>query len=115
MSRDEARYPNAEQFDPERFLTVEGVLTDDDPSVFVFGFGRRVCPGRYAADASLWTSIATMLATLEFTLDKHDKGQDVAFEPTYVNGATRHPAAFPCRISPRSHVSKESLQRVLAC
>ena len=46
MSRDESRYPNGDKFIPERFLNAEGMLTDDDPSDFVFGFGRRKCPGR---------------------------------------------------------------------
>ncbi|KIJ10807.1 hypothetical protein PAXINDRAFT_172032 [Paxillus involutus ATCC 200175] len=114
MSRDETRYPNAEQFVPERFLTPDGELTDDNPSSFVFGFGRRLCPGRHTADASLWTSIATMLATLEFSLAKDAEGKDIIFEPKYVNGITHQPAPFPCRISPRSHISKAFLERVLA-
>ena len=45
MTRDEARYPDGNKFMPERFLDAEGMLTDDDPSEFVFGFGRRGCPG----------------------------------------------------------------------
>ena len=45
MSRDETRYPNAEQFIPERFLDAEGMLTGDSVD-FVFGFGRRACPGK---------------------------------------------------------------------
>ncbi|KAF9228928.1 cytochrome P450 [Gyrodon lividus] len=114
MSRDEVRYPNAEQFIPERFLTAEGILTDDNPSEFIFGFGRRACPGRHTADASLWSAVATMLATLEFSPAKDAKGKDIAFEPKYINGITRHPVTFPCRISPRSHVSKAFLERVLA-
>ncbi|KAF9241409.1 cytochrome P450 [Melanogaster broomeanus] len=114
MSRDEARYPNAEQFIPERFLTAGGTLTEDNPSGFVFGFGRRVCPGRYAADASLWSAIATMLATLDFGLSKDAQGKDIAFEPKFTNGVTRHPEDFPCCISPRSHITKASLERALA-
>ncbi|KAF9228926.1 cytochrome P450 [Gyrodon lividus] len=114
MSRDEVRYPNAEQFIPERFLTAEGTLIDDDPSEFVFGFGRRLCPGRHTADASLFSAIATVLATLEFSPAKDAKDKDIAFEPKYINGITRHPMTFPCRISPRSHISKASLERVLA-
>ncbi|KIJ12559.1 hypothetical protein PAXINDRAFT_118044 [Paxillus involutus ATCC 200175] len=89
MSRNEARYPNGDQFIPERFLTVEGTLTDDDPAEYVFGFGRRICPGRHAGDASLWISIATMLATLEFNLAKDAEGKDVAFKPAYASGLTR--------------------------
>ena len=45
MSRDETRYPDPENFIPERFLTSEGMLIGDDPTDFIFGFGRRRCPG----------------------------------------------------------------------
>ncbi|KIK95912.1 hypothetical protein PAXRUDRAFT_826541 [Paxillus rubicundulus Ve08.2h10] len=107
MSRDEARYPNAAKFIPERFLTAEGALNEDEPSGFVFGFGRRRCPGRHVADASLWIAFATMLATLDFNLAKDAGGEDITFEAKYIGGATRHPATFPCRISPRSHINKE--------
>ncbi|KIK82097.1 hypothetical protein PAXRUDRAFT_728978 [Paxillus rubicundulus Ve08.2h10] len=113
MSRDEARYPNAEQFIPERFLTAEGTLIDDNPAQYVFGFGRRMCPGRHTGDASVWSVISTMLATLEFHLAKDAEGRDIIPNPKYVNGVARHPEKFPCRISPRPHISKASLERLL--
>ncbi|KIK75721.1 hypothetical protein PAXRUDRAFT_835574 [Paxillus rubicundulus Ve08.2h10] len=114
MSHDEAQYPNAEQFIPERFLTAEGTLTDDNPAKYAFGFGRRICPGRHNADASLWSAIATTLATLDFSTVKDTKGKDIIPQPKYVGGLARHPEIFPCRISPRSHISKASLERILA-
>lgn len=46
MTRDETRYPNPEAFIPERFLDSERMLIKDDPADFVFGFGRRICPGK---------------------------------------------------------------------
>ncbi|KAH7928072.1 cytochrome P450 [Leucogyrophana mollusca] len=101
MSFDERRYPNASEFVPERFLAPDGELTSDDPAGFVFGFGRRACPGRYTADASLWAAIAAMLATFEFWKDKDAQGQDVEFVPTFTNGLTRCPLPFPCRIISR--------------
>ncbi|KIK96538.1 hypothetical protein PAXRUDRAFT_300373 [Paxillus rubicundulus Ve08.2h10] len=110
ISRDETRYPNASQFIPERFFASEGRLNDDDPAQFVFGFGRRICPGRHTADASMWIGIATMLATFHFSRAKDAEGNDVEFEPSYVNGVTRHPMDFPCSISPRSHISRTILQ-----
>ncbi|KAG6372163.1 cytochrome P450 [Boletus reticuloceps] len=112
MSRDETRYPNAEQFLPERFLDSGGMLTDDIPDL-VFGFGRRVCPGRHAADASLWIAMVTMLATLDFGHAKDVDGKDIAFEVKYMNGMARHPLAFPCCITPRPHISKASLEQAL--
>lgn len=46
MSREESRYPEPENFKPERFLTADGQLNPDasDPYEFVFGFGRRYSP-----------------------------------------------------------------------
>jgi cytochrome P450 len=86
MTRDEEVYPDAEFFKPERFFK-DGTLNKEirDPRDIVFGFGRRcvfsrsysivlsvlflrcfrICPGRYLAFSSLWTSIAGILATLE--------------------------------------------------
>ncbi|KAI9457408.1 cytochrome P450, partial [Boletus coccyginus] len=88
ISRDGARYPDGDKFLPERFLDAEGMLTDDDPGEFAFGFGRRRCPGRYAADASVWGAIATMLATLDFNLARGADGNDVTFKVTFTSGAT---------------------------
>ncbi|KAG9317977.1 cytochrome P450 [Chiua virens] len=112
MSRDESRFPNAEEFIPERFLDDDYTLNEVNPMDFIFGFGRRICPGRYAADASLFTAIATMLAMFEFHIPKDDQGKFVAFEVKWVNGITHCPKTFPCRISPRPHVSKAYLERI---
>lgn len=46
MSYDEDRYSNPEAFIPERFLDAQGQLIEDDPAEIIFGFGRRVCPGK---------------------------------------------------------------------
>lgn len=107
MTRDETRYPNADKYIPERFLDAEGMLTDDKVD-FVFGFGRRVCPGeqqwimldhrsyayaslpgRHAADSSTWISMATMLATFDFNPAKDTNGKDIEFEAKYMNGMAR--------------------------
>ncbi|KAG2038716.1 cytochrome P450 [Suillus americanus] len=89
ISRDETRYPDASSFIPERFLDVNNALTDDDPAKYVFGFGRRACPGRYAADASLWSAIATMLGTVAFSSAKDDQGKVIEFIPRFTTGLTQ--------------------------
>ncbi|KAG1821730.1 cytochrome P450, partial [Suillus subaureus] len=90
ISRDEKRYPEASSFIPERFLDVNNALTDDDPAEYVFGFGRRGCPGRYTADASVWSAIVTMLATVEFSSAKDDQGKVIEFTPKFTTGLTQY-------------------------
>ncbi|KAG2060511.1 cytochrome P450 [Suillus hirtellus] len=104
ISRDEKRYPDASVFIPERFIDANGALTDDNPAEYVFGFGRRRCPGRHAADASLWSAIVTMLATMEFSLAKDSQGKVIEFTPQFTTGFIHAVMVFPCSISPRPHV-----------
>lgn len=42
IMHDEDIYPNPYIFDPSRYL---GANPQPDPFQYVFGFGRRVCPG----------------------------------------------------------------------
>ncbi|KAG2749411.1 cytochrome P450 [Suillus brevipes Sb2] len=107
ITRDKKRYPDASRFMPERFLDANGALTDDDPAEYVFGSGRRVCPGRYTVDATLWAAITTMLAAVEFSLAKDDQGKMVDFTPQFTKGLTHSVLVFPCNISPRSHIRSE--------
>ncbi|KAF8129271.1 cytochrome P450 [Boletus edulis] len=113
MSRDESRYPDPDAFIPEKFLDSEGNLNLDNPADFVFGFGRRICPGRHTADASVWSGIVTMLATLDFNAAKDVNGNDIEFEAKFANGIAHHPVPFPCNITPRAHITRESLEQSL--
>lgn len=72
---DEKTYPNPEAFDPTRFLTSDGQLNKDapDPSEVMFGFGRRMCPGRYLALDMIFINTAYILATMDIkkSVDEH--------------------------------------------
>ncbi|KAG2104292.1 cytochrome P450 [Suillus cothurnatus] len=107
ISQDEKRYPDPSSFIPERFLDDNNALTDDNPARYIFGFGRRACPGRHAADASVWSAVATVLATVEFSSAKDDQGQVIEFTPRYKAGLTHSPVVFPCNISARSRTYSE--------
>ncbi|KAG1733019.1 cytochrome P450, partial [Suillus paluster] len=95
ISRDEKRYPNASRFMPERFIDVNGALTNDDPAEYIFGLGRRICAGRSTADASVWSAIVTMLATVDISSAKDDQGKVIDFTPEFIPGVVRFPAVFP--------------------
>ncbi|KAF9243461.1 cytochrome P450 [Melanogaster broomeanus] len=100
MSHDADKYPDPDKFKPERFLLPDGSLTDDTVSV-VFGWGRRICPGRHVADASVWSGIASMLSAFSFLKAQDEHGKDIEFEPQWTAGIASRPAPFPCRIVPR--------------
>ncbi|KAG1855555.1 hypothetical protein F4604DRAFT_1800011, partial [Suillus subluteus] len=110
ISRNETLYPDASSFIPQRFLDVDNALTDDDPARYVFGFGRRGCPCRYVADASVWSAIVTMLATVEFSSAKDDQGKVIEFAPRFTTGLIQYLVfffLFPCNISTRSRAHSE--------
>lgn len=68
MFKDESLYPNAEEFNPGRWLdpkypTYQEPLTQY-PNLKrfpAFGFGRRICPGVGLAERSLFIEISTLL------------------------------------------------------
>ncbi|KAI0629111.1 cytochrome P450 [Trametes polyzona] len=73
MGREEAVYPDPDCFRPERFLR-DGKINPNvrDPSSFVFGFGRRICPGLHLVDISLFITFASILHVFRISppLDK---------------------------------------------
>ncbi|OAX32691.1 cytochrome P450, partial [Rhizopogon vinicolor AM-OR11-026] len=100
MMHDPAKYPAPFEFKPERFFTPSGDLNGDLVTP-VWGWGRRICVGRYLADASLWSAIVSMLAVFDFLKAKDASGKDIDFEPRWTPGIASRPVDFPCRIIPR--------------
>lgn len=100
MTHDATKYPAPFEFKPERFFTSSGELNDDHVTP-VWGWGRRICVGRYVADASLWSAITSMLAVFDFLKAMDEDGKDIDFEPRWTPGVASRPVNFPCRIIPR--------------
>ncbi|CDO77629.1 hypothetical protein BN946_scf184946.g22 [Trametes cinnabarina] len=99
------RYPDPDVFKPERFLK-EGKLDPDasDPADIAFGYGRRICPGRHFADASLFLSVATILHTLSITAPLGPDGKPTQLEGRMTPGVisyTRYPEPFNVDIKAR--------------
>ncbi|KAG1758154.1 cytochrome P450 [Suillus occidentalis] len=100
MTHDPKKYPNPDEFKPERFLHEDGSLTSDTMSI-VFGWGRRICPGRHVADASVWIAIVNFLAFFSAHKARDERGVDIPIVPKFSTGFTIHPEIFPCRVVPR--------------
>ena len=60
-------YTSPDEFNPDRFIATCSKPAERDPHDIVFGFGRRTCPGRHVADASVFLSVASILATLDIS------------------------------------------------
>ncbi|KAF7365142.1 O-methylsterigmatocystin oxidoreductase [Mycena venus] len=113
MTRDESFYPEPERFNPDRFFTVDGKLNNDD-IVLAFGFGRRICVGRHYADATVWATIVSVLATFHIAKAKNSAGNEIDIDPNnYSDTFISHPLSFPCSITPRSDAAKSLVQATL--
>lgn len=64
MTRNEEVYPEPEVFNPDRFLHPSSERAHEHVEA-VWGFGRRVCPGRPVAEASAWLCLANFIATMD--------------------------------------------------
>lgn len=106
MHHNEDAYPEPDVFKPERFF-VNGKLNEDKSTdSFAFGFGRyfdifffhfipsltlfvrRVCPGRYNADSSVWAAMVSILCAFKITKARGEQGEELEFEPSFSYGVT---------------------------
>lgn len=98
-------------FMPERFLETDGHEPAPDPSQYVFGFGRRICPGRLLADHALYLSIVQSLSV--FNIEKAlENGVEVEPEVQFTPGVVSHPKPFKHRITPRSTAHRTLIESV---
>ncbi|KAJ7185204.1 cytochrome P450 [Mycena filopes] len=115
IAHDEDVYPEPFKFKPERFLTKDGKLdsTVRDPRSFVFGFGRRICPGQYMGASFLWIVIASILYSFDITKAVEEDGKVVEPSYAYLSGLLSFPVPFRCSIQPRSQEKAHLIQTLV--
>jgi cytochrome P450 len=112
-----ALYPDPDAFNPDRFMPESTSTLDDvtkrkmDPRNYVFGFGRRGCPGQNLVDGSAWFLMATMVATLDMNKAKDAQGNVIEPVVDFNNSVFRTPDIFECDIRPRSDKALHLLAR----
>ncbi|KDR72492.1 hypothetical protein GALMADRAFT_142815 [Galerina marginata CBS 339.88] len=108
MLRDESTYPDASTFRPERFMEGSPETRGDiDPRNFIFGFGRRRCPGADLVDSSIWLLLATMIATVDISKAQNSDGSIIEPEIDFNNMVFRTPAPFQFSATMRSNLADQ--------
>ncbi|KAH8100146.1 CyP450 monooxygenase [Cristinia sonorae] len=107
----EEDYPDPDEFKPERFLDEQGNIDPKvrDPATIIFGFGRRVCLGRYFSNNTLSILIASILHVFDITAGVDATGQTVELSTVMEGGAILMPKDVPCGLKPRSATAAQMI------
>ncbi|KAI5889744.1 cytochrome P450 [Schizophyllum commune H4-8] len=104
LVHDETVYPDSYTFKPDRFLDANGNLDRSvrDPGDIVFGFGRRICPGRHMAYSIVWITVASMLRV--YNIEKAKRPDGTVIEPPreWESSLVLNPKPFKCNLVPRN-------------
>ncbi|KAG2342045.1 cytochrome P450 [Suillus weaverae] len=102
ICRDPEVYPEPDMFMSQRWIDDQGRLRDDLNN-FLFGFGRRVCPGQHVANRSVFIGTALILWAFRLTLDLTQPLDDMGF----MNSEKTH---RPCPIKFESRIPEAELR-----
>jgi cytochrome P450 len=97
----------------EEYENVRRERKKRDPRTYVFGFGRRQCPGQNLVESSIWLLTAALLSVVDVRRpsieDEDGKEKVVKEEPDFNNSIFRTPDPFGVDIRPRSQKVLEVL------
>ena len=88
ITRNEELYPKPEHFMPERFwgkMDSEAAHQVDA----VFGFGRRVCPGKAFAESNIFLIMSNIIATMDLTKAVDEAGVPITPPVEYTKSFVR--------------------------
>lgn len=105
---DPQTYPDPFCFSPERFLEPRN---EPDPNE-AFGWGRRICPGRYISNDNLFITIARLLATFNISKAVDEQGRRMEPKVEFMPGLVSRPANFPFTITVRSRKHEELIHSI---
>ncbi|KAL4897159.1 cytochrome P450 [Aspergillus ambiguus] len=104
MHHDPARHSNPETFDPERYIN-DPLTSAESANIsnplerdhWMFGAGRRICPGMLVAEREIWLTISRML----WAFDMHEIPEEPIDLKEYDGLSGRSPVPFRIRLTPR--------------
>lgn len=107
MLHNEEVYPDPFTFNPDRFMK-DGKIDKSvrDPAHACFGFGRRICPGRYMAFSAVWIAIASLIYVFDFEKAVDEDGNIIEPSHEYISALVVMPKPYKCSIKPRSKAAE---------
>jgi len=102
MGRNADIYPDPLEFKPERFLPGGVNFNSVRPEEFVFGYGRRICPGKNWAETMLFITAATLLSAFNLEQALDADGNPIPLNEHYEGESIRYLGKSECKITPRS-------------
>ncbi|CAE6456107.1 unnamed protein product [Rhizoctonia solani] len=106
ITRDERIFPDPENFIPERFDSTQSGAMPLDPREFIFGIGRRICPGNNVADGTIYLAVANLVATMSITKARDENGYEIEPQVVRTGGLVSQTLPFKCSITPRSEQAR---------
>ncbi|KDQ62047.1 hypothetical protein JAAARDRAFT_148681 [Jaapia argillacea MUCL 33604] len=106
---DPKTYVNPMEFNPDRYL---GKQPEQDPRLYCFGYGRRICPGINLANASVFITCAMTLAVFNITKPVDRSGCVIEPSLEFSSGTISHPPDFQCSITPRTAKAERLIRSV---
>ncbi|KAF8974973.1 cytochrome P450 [Cyathus striatus] len=111
ITHDPVTYHNPSQFLPSRFISEHSKPPELDPATFMYGFGKRVCPGITLAQDIVF--IASVMTLTVFKIEKMDEmSSDTEFKCEFGAGTVSHPKPLPVKFIPDSMESQFLLDEI---
>ncbi|KAJ7075379.1 putative monooxygenase [Mycena belliarum] len=107
MLHDSEVFANPDVFDPDRYHNLDSEM--EKVTELVFGFGRRVCPGKLFAEGTFFAIVATLLSTCEISAPVDASGKTMIPEVTFSSGTIIFPSSFEVNVECRSEKARELL------
>lgn len=106
ISRDPDVYPEPDAFKPQRWIDDQHRLRND-LKFFVYGFGRRICPGQHVANRSVFINSLLTMWAFQLSLDPTKPLDDMGF----MNGVMSN--VPPCAIEFEMRIPESELRRMM--
>ncbi|KAG1728981.1 cytochrome P450 [Suillus paluster] len=105
ICRDPEVFPEPDAFKLERWIDDQGRLRDDLNN-FVYGFGRRICPGEHVANRAVFINALLIFWAFRLTVDPTKPLDDMEF-------MTGERSDRPCPIKIETRISETELRRMM--